>query len=261
VPTLGVRRDAHIKTRWVETPDRGTTADNAAALLALLQRDLPEVDTALIAGFSKGSADTLEFLRDRADELPPAQRAKLRAFVSFAGVLRGSCVADWAAHDHDAAAIAFRSLLNVRGGHWGASFADLDSISRDPWQSASPPRLRKYAPNLHCISYVSLPEGKDGMTALNPMFAATARCCEDTRRRPGPCDGLVETAAAALPPDCGAPQWIVRVKGSHAVLDGSYLDGTPVAPGYSEELARRIAGGSHLLDSFLRAMPKAVLGW
>jgi hypothetical protein len=53
----------------------------------------------------------------------------------------------------------------------------------------------------------------------------------------------------------------VRIKGSHALLDGHYLNGGAVCRRYHAKGDERWKGGEELMDDFLRALPKSALGW
>ncbi len=245
----------------IETEDRRSADDNAQAIANYLREDMKQVDRVMLIGFSKGAYDLVRFLTGPAEQLSIREQKKIRLFVNFSGVLRGSCVADWAAHDHDIGACVFRTYLNLRSGKLFHSFDDLSSISYDPWSNPNLPSLRAYAPHLNCINYPALPEGEDGFTHKDWLFHNLAKSCEGRRRRPGPYDGLVESAASILPPNTGVPQWIVRVHGSHSLLDGEYLNGGEVAPSYVRGEKGRIHGGIELMDDMLRALPKSALGW
>lgn len=245
----------------IETEDRGSADTNAKEIADFLREDIKQVDRVMLVGFSKGAYDILRFLTGPAEQLSISDQRKLRLLVNFSGVLRGSCVADWAAHDHYIGAYAFRAYLNIRSGSLLRSSDDLSSISCDPWENPDMPSLREHAPYLKCINYPALPEGEDGFTHKDWLFHRLAKSCECKKRRPGPYDGLVESAASILPPNTGVPQWIVRVHGSHSLLDGEYLNGGEVAPSYSKGEKGRLLSGIELMDDMMRALPKSALGW
>jgi hypothetical protein len=58
-----------------------------------------------------------------------------------------------------------------------------------------------------------------------------------------------------LPDEAGIPQHIVRVRGSHALLDGRYLSGGLVSRKYSQRGSDFWSGGEEVLDDILRALP------
>ncbi|MEY4482638.1 MAG: hypothetical protein RL693_90 [Verrucomicrobiota bacterium] len=246
----------------IETEERKSADESAQEIAQLLNEDLKRVDRAMLIGFSKGAYDIVRFLTGPAEHLSDRDQRKLRLVVNFSGVLRGSCVADWAAHDHYIGAYAFRAYLNIRSGSLLRNFDDVSSIADDPWLNPLMPSLREHAPNLkYIINYPALPEGEDGFTHKDWLFHRLARSCESRKRHPGPYDGLVESAASILPPHVEVPQWIVRVRGSHSLLDGQYLNGGTVAPSYDKGEKGRVHSGVELMDDMLRALPKSALGW
>lgn len=246
----------------IETEERKSADESAQEIAQLLSGDLKNVDRAMLIGFSKGAYDIVRFLTGPSENLSGRDQKKLRLVVNFSGVLRGSCVADWAAHDHYIGAYAFRAYLNIRSGSLLRNFDDVSSIADDPWQNPSMPSLREHAPNLkYVINYPALPEGEDGFTHKDWLFHRLARSCESPKRHPGPYDGLVESAASILPPDVGVPQWIVRVRGSHSLLDGEYLNGGIVSSSYYKGEKGRVHSGIELMDDMMRALPKSALGW
>ena len=72
-----------------------------------------------------------------------------------------------------------------------------------------------------------------------------------------------DSAAQILPVEAATPQSIVRVFGSHSVLDSRYPNGSRVACDYRLD-ARGDAhwkSGRELLDDLLRALPARLAGW
>ena len=51
------------------------------------------------------------------------------------------------------------------------------------------------------------------------------------------------------------PQHIVRVMGSHALLDGRYLNGGIVSKAFLKRDGQAWQGGEELLDDLMRALP------
>jgi hypothetical protein len=49
----------------------------------------------------------------------------------------------------------------------------------------------------------------------------------------------------------------VRVLGSHALLDGRYLNGAAVSSAFTKKHAEQSQGGKELLDDLLRSLPRA----
>ncbi|MDP9099188.1 MAG: hypothetical protein M3N48_09390, partial [Verrucomicrobiota bacterium] len=176
-------------------------------------------------------------------------------------MLRGSAIAGWAANDHGMDATVFRSIMLVRFGTKGATPQYLRSLAQDPWSRPEAPPLRTVVPQLRAIEYVAVPEGADGLTHMNGFFHWVSHRASARQRWMGPCDGMAESAAELLPRREKIPAWIVRVKGSHALLDGRYLNGEIVSHRFYEKGPDKWKGGEELMDDFLRAVPKSALGW
>jgi hypothetical protein len=175
--------------------------------------------------------------------------------------LRGSTVAGWAARDHGIEAGLFRFIMWVRFGSKGASTAWLRSLATDPWTLPNGKPLRSIAPRLRTIQFVALPEGIDGQTHVNGFFDWTGYSSTHCQNWIGPCDGMCESAAQLLPPRENVSKWIVRVKGSHALLDGRYLNGGVVSRQYQTGGRSWWHGGDEVMDDLLRALPRSTIGW
>jgi len=254
-------RERGFRAVVLEVPGRMTAEQDAAMVREFLAAELPQVERAILVGFSKGAADLVEFWLGQAHSLPPKQLRKIRLWVNFAGVLRGSEVARWLATDPGLRAALVRALVNQASGSPRARFDDLASIDTDPWLATPRALPRHRAPDLLGINVVVLPEGPTGWSELDPLFELLGRQAAMGSRPISPCDGLVESAASVLPPNAGLPQWVVRVRGSHALLDGRYPNGSQVAPGYSKKGEARLESGGELMDDFLRALPQSAIGW
>lgn len=227
----------------------------------VVRQELPVVDRALLVGFSKGGWDWINWFHGPAASLPVQERAKIRLVVDFAAMLRGSTVAGWAARDHGVEAVLFRSIMWVRFGDKGASTAWLRSLSTDPWALPGAKPIRSIAPNLRTIQFVALPEGADGQTHVNHFFDWTGYNSTHWQTWMGPCDGMSECGAQLLPPKENVSKWIVRVRGSHALLDGRYLNSGVVSRRYQAGGRDWWHGGDELMDDLLRALPKSAIGW
>ena len=241
---------------WSSSP-----ADDVAAIDQTITNELPEVDRAVLVGFSKGGWDWINWFHGPAMNLPAEEREKIRLLVDFAAILRGSAIAGWAANDHGLDATLFRSIMLVRFGAKGATPRYLRSLSKDPWNQKNSPSLRAVAPQLRAIEYVAVAEGADGYPHANGFFHWVSQRSTQRQRWMGPVDGMAESAAELLPPGEKIPTWIVRVKGSHALLDGHYLNGGAVCRRNHAKGDEKWKGGEELMDDFLRALPKSVLGW
>ncbi|MBT8036993.1 MAG: hypothetical protein KJO21_05565 [Verrucomicrobiae bacterium] len=244
--------------------DSRKTAQEDSLLVAQTLRDeLPRVDKAVLLGFSRGSADIVHFWHGPAHHIPPRELTKIKIWANFAGVMRGSEVARWGAVGKNPLAWVFRSYINWRERKPKMSPLDLASIGYDHWAypgNGFPESVRK---KIQVINFVIIPDGSDGWSVLDPHFNYIARHAaaegQQWGRVMGPCDGLVESAASILPPRTGIKQWIVRVKGSHLMLGGRYLNGRPVASKYFQESDARLESGAQMMDDFLRAVPKSLL--
>jgi hypothetical protein len=246
----------------IEVPEWSTSpADDVAAIDKTIARELPKVDRAILVGFSKGGWDWINWFHGPAINLPTEERAKIRLLVDFAAISRGSAIAAWAAYDHGLDATLFRAILLARFGSKGATPKYLSSLSKDPWSHRDSPALRSVAPQLRTIEYVAVAEGADGHPHANGFFNWVSHKATEKQRWMGPCDGMAESATELLPPTEKIPAWIVRIKGSHALLDGHYLNGGAVSQRYHAKGDERWTGGEELMDDFLRAVPKSALGW
>ena len=249
--------------RMVDVGRHRTTREDASALQDLLEKELPHVDRAVLVGFSKGGADCMEWFAGPAAGLPARERAKITLFLSFAGALRGSSVAEWIADDPGLAAHAVRGLIRLREPEGGDPVAESRSMGGDPWAGDRLKPLRTLAPHLQAVGFVAIPDGADGYPASDPRMGMLGRLAGTSRRTLGPNDGMVESAAEILPAEAGVPQRIVRVFGSHSVLDSRYADGSRVARDYRLDAKGEAhwKSGRELLDDLLRALPAHMAGW
>ncbi|MEY2497762.1 MAG: hypothetical protein QOD12_1318 [Verrucomicrobiota bacterium] len=246
----------------IDVPEwSASAADDVAAIDKAIARELPKVDRALLVGFSKGGWDWINWFHGPAMNLPPEERGKIRLLVDFAAILRGSAIAGWAADDRGLDARLFRSVMLVRFGSKGATPRYLRSLSKDPWSEQDAPALRTVAPQLRAIEYVAVAEGADGHPHANGFFHWVSHRSTERQRWMGPVDGMAESAAELLPPREKIPAWIVRIKGSHALLDGHYVNGGVVSRRFHAKGDEKWKGGEELMDDFLRALPKSMLGW
>lgn len=246
----------------IDVPEwSASVADDVAAIDKTIARELPKVDRAILVGFSKGGWDWINWFHGPAMNLPAEEREKIRLLLDFAAILRGSAIAGWAANDHGLDATLFRSIMLVRFGSKGATPQYLRSLSKDPWSRQDCPSLRSVAPQLRAIEYVAIAEGADGYPHVNGFFHWVTQRSTQRQRWMGPVDGMAESAAELLPPGERIPSWIVRIKGSHALLDGRYLNGGIVSRRFHGKGDEKWKGGEELMDDFLRALPKSALGW
>ena len=245
----------------IELPEWSVPAEDARHIHAHVRAALPRVDRAILVGFSKGGWDWIHWFHGPAAELPLQERRKIHLMVDFAAILRGSSIADWAGRHRGREASVMRMIMWARFGTKGARTRFLRDLARDPWADGRRRSLRAVAPHLSTIQYVVLPEGRDGYTRAHAFFAWVNRNATRLQRSMGPNDGMAESAAQILPPFERVPQSIVRVAGSHALLDGRYVNGGVVSQRYRRRSAARWRAGEELMDDLLRALPRSAIGW
>ncbi len=249
--------------RLVEVGRHRTTTDDAAALQVLLAVELPKVDRAVLVGFSKGGTDCMEWFAGPARDLPARQRSKIRLLMSFAGALRGSSVADWIAQGRGSGALAVRTMVRIREPEGRDAVEEARSMGGDPWAEGRLGSLRAITPRLEALSIVAVPDGVDGYPTTDPQMRSLSLLAGAGRKEIGPNDGMVETGAQVLPAAAGVRQRIIRVFGSHSVLDSRYADGSRVAHAYRLDAKgdAHWKSGLELLDDLMRAVPRSLAGW
>lgn len=259
--------DYLIREGWnahlVPVPDRGTCEQDALAIQDFLRRELPKVDRAILIGFSKGGGDWMHWFAHHAEELPAAERQKLRLFMTFAGALRGSSLARWLMDDRDPLALLLRNGMVFGEGRetYDTSLRDLHSVAADPWLEHAMPQLKTVAPRLQSVSMVALGGSKSGGPSRDFRFTTVGGIA--LRRQPwsGPTDGVVESAAEVLPVSSGVPQQVIRVYGAHGIIGGRYANGAEVTPGYRPGRGEYWRGSEPLMDDLIRALPKKLAGF
>ena len=256
-------RERGWHARLVEVGRHRPTTDDAAALQALLAAELPKVDRAVLVGFSKGGADCMEWFAGPARDLPARQRSKIRLLMSVAGALRGSSVADWIAEGPGSGAFAVRTMVRIREPEGRDAVEEARSMGSDPWAEGRLGTLRAIAPHLEALSVVAVPDGVDGYPTTDPQMRSLSLLAGAGRKEIGPNDGMVETGAQVLPAAAGVRQRIIRVFGSHSVLDSRYADGCRVAHAYRLDAKgdAHWKSGLELLDDLMRAVPRSLAGW
>lgn len=240
----------------VPVPMHGTTQEDAVVIQETLAKHLPHLDRAMIIGFSKGGLDWMYWFAEQGHKLPAKERAKIRLLITFSGALRGSAVARWLTDAWGPVALSTRYFLRLCRKDGRAMLADVKSIREDPWAGPHPPRMRALTPNLRMVSLVAIPEGPQGRTEVHPGFGILSFIASEHWRWIGPLDGMTETASQVLPEQAGVPQHIVRVMGSHALLDGRYLNGGIVSKAFLKRDSAAWQGGEELLDDLMRALPR-----
>lgn len=242
--------------KLVRVPPHRTVHDEALIVEAALEKELRHVDRAIIVGFSKGGLSWMQWLAHEACHLPKAEREKVRIMLTFAGVLRGSAVASWVAHGGIPFAATTRGFIRAFDSQSDDVLKDVKSLCDDPWRTGEMQAIHDLVPGMKLVSLMAIPEGKDGFTHRHLGFHLLSRFATLQWRWLGPLDGMTESASQVLPPDSGIPQHIVRVMGSHAVLDGRYINGAPVSQQFQKKENVQHSG-DEVLDDLLRALPKA----
>lgn len=242
----------------VAAQQRGTSQQGVEAIHAVMKEHLPKLDRAILVAFSKGGGDWMHWFAGPGRSLPLEQRRKIRLMVSFAGALRGAVVADWLAEGGGPMPSSMRMYLRLKEGRGLAPMEDLRTAGQDPWAMPDMPvpPIRQVAPRMKMVNLVVLPEGMDGITHVDSRFSIISRMITTQYRWLGPLDGLVECAAQVLPKESGVEQHIVRIKGSHALLDGRYLSGSLVSRLYAAKGEDRWSGGEEVMDDLVRAIPR-----
>ena len=243
--------------RLIDLKPHETVQQDTQRVQLAMEKELPQVDRALIAGFSKGGLDWMQWFSHEAAKLPARERSKVRLMMSFAGVLRGSMVADWLYRGWPPFAHTTRQYVRLFDEYGKKVIEDVRSVSQDPWMQDPTPSLREIAPDLRVISLVAVPDGPNGYPQAHLGFKVLSRLVAAQWRWVGPLDGMTESASQVLPPGSGVEQHLVRVLGSHALLDGRDLNGAAVSSAFTNQHAEQSQGGKELLDDLLRSLPRA----
>lgn len=245
------------RAQLIDLRPHETVQQDARRVQAALEKELPQVDRAVIAGFSKGGLDWMQWFAHEAEKLPAREREKVRLMLSFAGVLRGSMVADWLYRGWPPFAHTTRMYVRLFDSEGRKVIEDVRSVSQDPWIQDPAPRLREMAPGLRVVSLVAVPDGAGGHPRPHLGFNLLSRFVSTQWRWVGPLDGMTESASQVLPPGSGVEQHLVRVLGSHALLDGRYVNGKKVSTSFMQKNSDPGRGGEELLDDLLRSLPRA----
>ena len=226
---------------------------NANLLAGLLPPRLDSVDRAVFIAASKGAADLITFMLDRADSLSAEQRDKVRMVVSASGVIRSSIIAEYVREAKSLLPFAVRTKLRLQG--WNV----LGSLATDPWTGKDRTAIARSFRNLKWLSFPAVPEGELGYTHQDDRDLS--RRAFRWRSLASPTDGFVESAASVLPPDTGITEFVIPTLGPHAMALGSYTPDLRVSPirQNGEYLIVNPEAGSEILDSFIRAFPKLLL--
>ncbi len=245
---------------FVETPYHACPDENGTLVADIVSEVFASHDRVVIMMLSKGAHDVARYLQLHAADLPEPEREKLVGVVSLVGTLQGSVSARWFVRSRHPVPGAIRSYLRMTGD--SKTMHMLATIAANPWDDCFPARMPEVFPNLTWISFVMIPDGPDGRTTEDVWNRHIRRLAERGSKEFSPEDGLVEAAAAILPHCSQVPEIIVRGFGSHALSNGRYPDGTPIAPRTAnpDKGPTIPESGGEIIDAFLRAAPAGILG-
>jgi hypothetical protein len=255
----GMVKEMGFSTYFIDTPPRGGVSENAVQVAAQIAPIFATVDHVVLIMLSKGAHDVISYLQDHAMELPPAHRRKIDLVISLVGTVQGSVVADYFANGNRPIPVATRMSLALQGQR--NQIRMLETIAASPWRAGDASRMREAFPDLTWLSLAMIPDGKNGRITERLWSPFVRWCIYQNSPYYSPADGLVETAASVLPDEVDFPEWIVPAYGSHAMANGHYADGTPVAPktrNPGDESLNPESGGE-VMSAYLRALPTSLL--
>jgi len=246
-------------THFLQTEARGTIEQNADLVAGQMSAIFAESDAVIILMLSKGAHDVIHYLQHGGAGLPAAHRRKLVAVISLAGTVQGSVVADWLVTSPRPIAGMTRSWLTLSGQEDG--LAMLRSIGSSPWEAGPAAKMASLYPGLTWVSIAMVPDGPDGRIRerlWSPFLRSRVEKCAPAY---SPTDGLVESAASVLPETVPVPEWIVAAYGSHAMPNGTYRDGSRIAPNTTEPGREKLEPetGGEVISAYLRALPQSLL--
>lgn len=252
-------REMGFATWFIETEPRGTVEENARFISGQMREAFAGSDSVILVMLSKGAHDVIRYLREDGVDLPAGDRAKLAVVLSLAGTVQGSVVADWMAHSPRPVPAFTRQWLRLSGQE--EAIAMLEDISRSPWENGAASLIGSRFPRATWVSIAMVPDGADGRITERLWSPRVRGRVERTAPAYSPSDGLVESAASVLPDDVSMPEWIVTGYGSHAMPNGTYRDGTRIAPRTTRPGRERLRpeSGAEIMSAYLRALPTSLL--
>ncbi len=244
---------------FIETEPRGSVDDNARFIAGRLREAFLRNDAVVLVMLSKGAHDVIRYLQNDGVELPASHRRKLAVVLSLAGTVQGSVAGDWMAHSVRPLPSLTRRWLRVSGQE--ATIAMLESIARSPWEEGAAERIGASFPEMTWISIAMVPDGEDGRISERLWSPWVRQRVEKTAPYYSPSDGLVESAASVLPDSVTLPEWVVVGYGSHAMPNGTYRDGTSIAPQTTRPGREKLRpeSGAEVMSAYLRALPDSLL--
>ena len=245
-------------TYFIETEARGTIEQNAGVVSSQLQRAFDGSDAVILVMLSKGAHDVIWYLQNGGMDLSASSRNKLVAVISLAGTTQGSVVADWLVSSPRLIPATTRGWLFFSDQEEAVDM--LRSIAKSPWREEKGPLIAGHYPRLTWISIAMVPDGSDGRITERLWSPLIRRRVEKCAPYYSPTDGLVETAASVLPESLGLHQWIVAAYGSHSMPNGSYRDGSRIAPQTTEPGKEKLKPetGGEVISAYLRALPRSL---
>lgn len=246
-------------THFLKTEARGTIEQNADLVASQMRDIFAGSDAVIILMLSKGAHDVIHYLQHGGADLPAAHRGKLVAVISLAGTVQGSVVAEWLVTSRRPLAAATRTWLSVSGQDDAITM--LQSIGETPWVPERAVEMGGLYPRLTWVSIAMVPDGTDGRISEKLWSPYLRRRIEKTAPAYSPSDGLVESAASVLPETVQVPEWIVAAYGSHAMPNGTYRDGSRIAPQTTEPGREKLEPetGGEVISAYLRALPQSLL--
>lgn len=247
-----------FSTWFIETEARGSVEENAAFIAGQLREAFARSEKVILVMLSKGAHDVIHYLQKDGIHLPASDRRKLAVVLSLAGTVQGSVVGDWMAHSPRPFPTMTRQWL--RASDQEKAVEMLESIARSPWEDDAE-QFAGYFPGTTWISIAMIPDGMDGRISDRLWSPWVRRQVERTSPYYSPSDGLVESAASVLPDQVAMPEWVVVGYGSHAMPNGTYRDGTRIAPRTTRPGREKLKpeSGGEIMSAYLRAMPTSLL--
>lgn len=248
-----------FETHFLRTEPRGTIEQNADLVARQMREIFAASDTVIILMLSKGAHDVIHYLQHGGADLPAGLRRKLVAVISLAGTVQGSVVADWLVTSRRPLAAVTRSWLTLSGQ--ADAIELLRAMGKTPWEEAAAGRMGALFPRLTWISIAMVPDGADGRIRARLWSPYLRQRIEKTAPLYSPTDGLVESAASVLPETVRVPEWIVAASGSHAMPNGTYRDGSRIAPQTTTPGREKLEAetGGEVISAYLRALPQSLL--
>lgn len=244
---------------FIETAPRGTVEENARYIAGRMREAFAKNDAVVLVMLSKGAHDVIRYLQEDGVNLPASDRKKLAVVLSLAGTVQGSVVGDWMAHSTR----PFPSMTRrwLRASDQAAAVAMLESIARSPWEEGVAERIGSSFPEMTWVSIAMVPDGEDGRISDRLWSPWVRQRVEETAPYYSPSDGLVESAASVLPDSVSLPEWVVVGYGSHAMPNGTYRDGSRIAPRTTRPGREKLRpeSGAEIMSAYLRALPESLL--